>query len=376
MSNLPFPRSLPEFQKLFPDEESCAMYLERVRWADGFACPSCGERGEPYRFAGRPGVLRCRVCQRDTSLTAGTVMERTRTSLSTWFWAAYLLTSSTPGMSARQFARQIGVKRIETAFVLLHKLRSAMVRPNVDRIGGRESTIEMDETLVGGVTRGEGAGVHHMTYVVGAVEVCRRPPVDAWEPWEPSMHSTGICTCGATPNFKLDDQLRCSQCVSKPTAKALRRNGTYAGRLRLRVLPDRKATSLLAFARDSIEMGSTVRTDDWGGYAQLDVECGVRHEAQAEGGDPDVAERHLPLVHLVFSNFKAWLLGTHHSVSAAHLQAYANEFVFRFNRRFYPFNSFRSLLGLGAVTEAPTYAELYSHEWEHPTAAGPWTLTG
>lgn len=84
----------------------------------------------------------------------------------------------------------------------------------------------------------------------------------------------------------------------------------------------------------------------------------------------------MPLVHLVFSNFKAWLLGTHHSVSAAHLQAYANEFVFRFNRRFYPFNSFRSLLGLGAVTEAPTYAELYSHEWEHPTAAGPWTLTG
>ena len=73
--NLPFPRSLPEFMDLFPDEESCAHYLEDVRWPEGFVCQYCGWRCEPYRFENRPGVLRCSNCQRDTSLTAGTVME-------------------------------------------------------------------------------------------------------------------------------------------------------------------------------------------------------------------------------------------------------------------------------------------------------------
>jgi hypothetical protein len=58
------------------------------------------------------------------------------------------------------------------------------------------------------------------------------------------------------------------------------------------------------------------------------------------------------------------------SVSAKHLQAYLNEFTFRFNRRFYPFNAFRSLLGIAAAAEAPTYASLYSGEWKHPTSSG------
>ncbi len=343
MSTLPFPRSLPEFQRLFPDDSACATYLERVRWADGFACPACKVAGEPFRFAARPGVLRCRACRKDTSLTAGTIMERTHSPLSTWFWAAYLVSTQTPGMSARQFGRQLGINRYETAYQILHKLRAGMVRPNVDRIGGTDVIVELDETLIGGATRGEGRGVHHMVYVVGAVESCARPPIAAGK---------------------------------EPTKAMLRRSGTYAGRLRLRAIPDRTARSLLDFARDSISQQSTVRTDDWGGYAPIDVECGVLHDSVAERGDPKIAERHLPLIHVVFSNLKAWLLGTHHAVSSQHLQAYLNEFVFRFNRRYYPFNGFRSLLGIGACVEAPTYEQLYSGEWAHPIATGPWELTG
>ena len=79
-----------------------------------------------------------------------------------------------------------------------------------------------------------------------------------------------------------------------------------------------------------------------------------------------MAEEYLPIVHLVFSNLKTWLNGTHHGVSHQHLQAYLNEFTFRFNRRFYPFNAFRSLLGIAGDTSAPTYDELYSGEWAHP----------
>ena len=94
-ADLRFPGSLPEFQRLFPDDTACAAYLEAIRWRDGFVCKWCGEASEPYRFANRPQVLRCRKCQRDNALTAGTVMERTRTPLSIWFWAAYLVSSHT-----------------------------------------------------------------------------------------------------------------------------------------------------------------------------------------------------------------------------------------------------------------------------------------
>lgn len=125
-----FPTSLPEFQRVFPDDRACAAYLERLRWPEGFACPKCGVVGEPYRFAARPGVLRCRTCKANASLTAGTVMQSTHTPLSTWFWGAYLVTTQTPGQSALQFQRQLGLTRYETAYQILHKLRAGMVRPD------------------------------------------------------------------------------------------------------------------------------------------------------------------------------------------------------------------------------------------------------
>lgn len=170
-----FPTSLPEFQHVFPSDAACATYLESLRWPDGFACPKCGEVKEPYRFTARPGVLRCRGCRVDVSLTAGTVMHSTHTPLSTWFWAAYLVTTQTPGQSAMQFQRQLGLTRYETAYQILHKLRAGMVRPERDTIGG-EHAVEVDETLIGGRTRGEGRGVHHKTYVLGAIEVRQRKP--------------------------------------------------------------------------------------------------------------------------------------------------------------------------------------------------------
>ena len=319
--DLPFPRSLPEFQRLFPDEAACVAYLERARWDAGFVCDRCGSPGEPYRFANRPGVCRCRHCNHDTSLTAGTVMERTHTPLSVWFWAAYLVASQTPGMSAVQFQRQLGLPRYETAFQILHKLRAGMVRPDQDQIGGNPGEhVEADETYVGGRTRGKGRGVHDMVLVAGAVEVKQR------------KH-------GGSLNK--------------------RRTGRYAGRVRLAVVPDRSAKSLGGFIERVVTPGATIVTDDWSGYATL-AKRGYLHSAVAERGDVQVAETFLPIIHLVFSNLKTWLRGIHHGVSPQHLQAYLNEFTFRFNRRFYPFNAFRSLLGIAGDVTAPTYAELYA----------------
>jgi len=274
--NLPFPGSLPEFQRLFPDEAACASYLECARWSDGFICDYCGWPGEPYRFANRPGVFRCRHCNRDTSLTAGTVMDRTHTPLSVWFWAAYLVASQTPGMSAVQFQRQLGLSRYETAFQILHKLRAGMVRPDQDRIGGKpEEVVEADETYVGGRTRGKGRGVHGMVLVAGAVEVRQR---------------------------------------KRTSSLNKRKTGRYAGRVRLALVPDRSARSLGDFIEGNVAPGAAIITDDWSGYAKLG-ERGYSHTAVAQRGDMQVAETFLPIIHLVFSNLKTWLRGIH-TVSA------------------------------------------------------------
>lgn len=258
-------------------------------------------------------------------------MERSHTPLSVWFWAAYLLTSQTPGISAVQFQRQLGLSCYETAFQILHKLRVGMVRPDQDRIGGNPGEyVEADETYVGGRTRGKGRGVHDMTLVACAVEVRQR---------------------------KRDGSLN------------KRKTGRYAGRVRLAVVPDRSAKSLGGFIKSAVVPGAAIITDDWSGYSKLG-ERGFSHTAVAERGDMQVAETFLPIIHLVFSNLKTWLRGTHHGVSPQHLQAYLNEFTFRFNRRFYPFNSFRSLLGIAGDVTAPTYDELYAAKSRLTTSSG------
>jgi hypothetical protein len=130
-----FPTTLPDFQRVFPDDAACAAYLERLRWPDGFTCPKCKKLDEPYRFAKRTSVvLRCRACHVNTSLTATTVMQSSRMPLSVWFWGAYLVTTQTPGQSALQFQRQLGLKRYETAFQMLHKLRAGLVVRSVIRL--------------------------------------------------------------------------------------------------------------------------------------------------------------------------------------------------------------------------------------------------
>jgi transposase-like protein len=156
---------------------------------------------------------------------------------------------------------------------------------------GLPKTHEVDESMVGGRTRGEGRGVHHMALVVAAVDIRQRKP-----------------------GTKLDK----------------RKGGRYAGRVRFAVVPNRSAKSLCGFVKNTVEPGTLVVTDDWKGYTGLE-KCGYKHFAATQLGDASVTEECLPIIHLVFANLKSWLLGTHHGVSHQHLQAYLNEFTFRFN---------------------------------------------
>lgn len=110
------------------------------RWPDGYRCPRC-RHSEALELPGRL-LWRCLACGYDTSVTAGTVLHRTRTPLTQWFWAAYLVTTHTPGLSALQLQRQLGIPRYETAWAMLHKLRRAMVRPDREPL---HIEVEVDE---------------------------------------------------------------------------------------------------------------------------------------------------------------------------------------------------------------------------------------
>lgn len=281
------PRSLRDFTLRFHTETDCEDFLFQVRYPDGFICPKCAtERGWPLKDR---HLIEC-MNGHKVSLTAGTAIHGTRQSLVTWFYAVFFISTLTPGISALQFQRQMGLKRYETAFQMLHKVRSSLVVPERELL---HREVEVDETFVGGKDPDRGGRGGDKTLVVGAVEV--------------------------TPFTELK------------TGKVRHRSG----RIRLRVVNDASANSLAGFVEQEIEPGALVHTDGWDGYRRL-TSSGYRHNRIVQGKGRK-AQPILPHIHRVFSNLKAWLHGTHHGrVEERYLQAYLNEYIFRFNRRFWP----------------------------------------
>lgn len=289
-----------EFQERFATEAACLDYLATSRWPEGFACPGCG--GRRAWVLERRHLWECTGCHLQTSVTAGTVMHKTRTPLRLWFWAAYLVATHHPGISAKQLQRQLGLSRYETAWLILQKLRRAMVAPEREPLRGE---VDVDECWIGGVDEGQkGREPAGKTLVGVAVEV----------------------------------------------------RGRGSGRLRLAPLADARLPTLSAFVKATVESGATVHTDGWKGYNGLPKE-GYRHlprSQRAQVGE----EPYLPRAHRAISNLKAWMLGTHRGVSREHLAVYLDEYVFRHNRRLTPMAAFQTLLGLGALHEPTTYDQI------------------
>src|ERR687897_1276378 len=139
-----FPKSLPEFERRFPDEAACAEWLLERRWEHGFACPGCGH-GDHWRLGRKVLTLQCKACRRETSATAGTVMRRSHLPLKVRFTAAWLVATHKNGMSARQLWRQLGLGSDKSAWLLLRELRRAMVDPEREPLAG---LVEVDETSI------------------------------------------------------------------------------------------------------------------------------------------------------------------------------------------------------------------------------------
>src|SRR6185437_6915334 len=140
----------------FHDENEARKHLEAIRWPDGPVCPHCGSIGDHYRLEGtggakgkkaRPGLLKCKDCREQFSVTVGTVFEDSKVPLTKWLLAMHLLCSSKKGMSSHQLHRILGVT-YKTAWFMTHRIRAAMAPANAGPLGGEGKTVEADETYL------------------------------------------------------------------------------------------------------------------------------------------------------------------------------------------------------------------------------------
>ena len=338
-----YPRSTGEFLSWFGTDDDCLDYLEWLRWPGGFVCPDCGHAGG-WRLG--DGRVKCGGCGSRTSVTAGTIFDKTRTPLTVWFHACWLFATAKDGISAQHLQRVLEISSYQTAWAMLHRLRSALVRPGRDRLSG---TVEVDETYIGGEEPGLRGGRQRGKKVLTGIAVEVREP-------------KGI------------------------------------GRCRMAPLDDASGDTLGTFVTENVQPGATVITDGRAAYRAISGK-GYQHRpinqkaARAAGEDPDSL---LPGVHRVASLCKRWLLGTHQgSVDAAHLPAYLNEFVFRFNRRRSASRGmvFYRVLQLAAGHEPVRYVDLLASKkprrakraeggtghppsLERPAADRPWRTAG
>jgi transposase-like protein len=249
-------------------------------------------------------------CRYQVSLTAGTILHNTKTPLTVWFWAAYLMTTDKRGLSALLLQRQLALARYETAWMILHKFRRAMINRKREPLRGE---VEVDETGVGGTQAG----------------------------------------------LRGSRQLKGRKAALVLVAVEKRgRNST--GRARLAVIPDFRSETLLAFLKDNVAPGSTVFTDGLKSFTGL-REAGFEPVPRSQPLRTELrkgAKSVVPLADRAIGNVQQWLLGTYHGVSRDQLPVYLDEFVFRHNRRKTPMAAFQTLLGLGTGHKPAKYEEI------------------
>ena len=195
--DLPFPRSLPEFQQLFPDEAKCAAYMEKARWGDGFVCPHCHAAGDPFRSRHSSRCPALSQVPPDTGLTVGTVMERSHMPLSTWFSSP----ARRPASRRFSFSDSLACRAMRRPSA---STSSGMVRPNQDRIGGKPGEhVEIDEHgLVDGLAAKAGVSTTRFSSLVPS-----RFVIGNREPRRTSERTTLCRSCQARRSTRSERRL-------------------------------------------------------------------------------------------------------------------------------------------------------------------------
>jgi transposase-like protein len=284
--------ALPRFQKEFGTEESCASYLAHKRWKDGFSCCKCNH--DKYYYISTRQLYECQQCHYQTSVTAGTLMHKTKLPLTTWFWAIYLIAHDKRGKSALSLSQILDLN-YRTAQRLLRKIRAAMKdRDSMYMLSG---VVDMDDAYFGAPSKGkDGRGTDKAKAVIALSKDEKNRP----------------------------RYLRI-QVIEKVTIEEIKR-----------------------VAKQCVTPGSKIVSDGHSSYKPLAQE-GYVHEAKVYYKEDE--EEFLKSLHKVISNVKAFIQGTFHGLGAKYMQSYFDEFCFRFNRRFDPNEIFDRLLNACASSK-------------------------
>lgn len=263
-----------EFQEQFGSEEACRKYLIELRWPNGFICPRCGCR-EYYCISTR-NKYQCKNCRYQTSVTAGTVMDRSHLDLRIWIWAIYLIACDKRGYSAKQLSVELNLP-YNTAWFLLHRIRKAMAQRDNNYV--LSGIVELDDTYFGKAKKGGKRG--RGTTKTKVLVALSKDEDD-------------------NPQF-----------------------------VKMQVVPNLKGKTIGKFAKCSITEGAIVQSDAYHSYRKPLAEKYL-HDYQVFDADDDM----LHWLHIIIGNTKAFVLGTFHGLGKKHLQSYLDEFCYRFNRRF------------------------------------------
>jgi transposase-like protein/ribosomal protein L24E len=277
--------TIKDFDKQFPDEDTCLEYLKQARWSNGIYCEKCQKITTHYRIANRK-VYSCNFCGSHVSPTAGTIFHKSDTPLRSWFHAIFLMASTKTGISAKQLERELGVT-YKTAWRMFNQIRKLMDE-GVNPLCGQ---VEVDETYIGGVRRGKrGRGASGKTIVMGLVE----------------------------------------------------RNGNAI----TKVVPNVKSNTLLPMieARVSKTNQTVVFTDELPSYNHVES-LGYAHEIVQHAAKQYVSGiAHVNTIESLWSTIKRGIDGVNHSVSPLYLQSYLDSYVYRYNHRKDETPMFQSLL--------------------------------
>jgi len=292
--------TLIDFQANFGTEEQCRQYLYNKRWSGGYICPKC-KHNEHYNITSR-NLYQCKACNHQTSVTAGTIMDKTRTPLVKWFLAMYLMASDKRGISALSLKSKLGVS-YTTAWTMCNKIRHAMgKRDESYSLGG---IVELDDAFFGASSQGgkRGRGTDKTAVLV-------------------SVSLTGD---------------------GKPCY------------VKMEAVESVDGETVSKFAKSSIASGSEIRTD---GYSTYSVLKDNGYYLVKKTYDPKKDPKHLHWTHILISNAKAFINGTFHGLDSVHLQRYLDEFCYRLNRRWNPSDIFSRLVNACIYSGKITYYEL------------------